>query len=206
MPTSSETTTSGTTLIEFSDRAREMVRTFIGEEENQHYTVRVAVESPSPLDPRYSIALVEPDEVRDDAHTFDGGGFRVAVDRESVELLEGARVDWIETLNETGFKVDNPNLKPIGSDPLEGPLSERVEAVIEHKVNPAVAKHGGEIGLVDVRENVAYIRMSGGCQGCGMARVTLKKGVERMLREAVPEIEGVEDVTDHAAGDNPYYD
>lgn len=199
-------TTSRKTLIEFSDRAREMVRTFIGREENQHYTVRVAVESPSPLDPRYSIALVEPDEVRDDDRTFDGGGFRVAIDGESARLLEGARVEWVETLNETGFKVDNPNLKPIGSEPLEGPLADRVQTVIEHKINPAVASHGGEIGLVDVRENIAYIRMSGGCQGCGMARVTLKKGVERMLREAVPEIQGVEDVTDHAAGENPYFD
>lgn len=196
-----------TTLVRFSDKAREMVLTFIGDEdEGQDYYVRVAVESPSPLDPRYSIALVEPEEVDDGDRIFDAGGFKVAVDSESAGLLEGARVEWVETLNETGFKVENPNLEPIGSQPLEGPLAERVQTVIEKEINPAVASHGGEIGLVEVREEVAYIRMSGGCQGCGMARVTLKQGVERMLREAVPEIQGIVDVTDHSAGSNPYYE
>lgn len=200
-------TLTDTELVRFSDKAREMVLTFIGEEEeSQDYYVRVAVESPSPLDPRYSIALVEPEEVGDRDRVFDAGGFRVAVDPESAELLEGAHVEWVETLNETGFKVENPNLKPIGSEPLEGPLAERVRTVIDSEINPAVASHGGEIGLVEVRDAVAYIRMSGGCQGCGMARVTLKQGVERMLREAVPEIQGIVDVTDHSAGSNPYYD
>lgn len=202
-----EMTLTDTELVRFSDKAREMVLTFIGEEEeSQDYYVRVAVESPSPLDPRYSIALVEPEEVGDRDRVFDAGGFRVAVDPESAELLEGAHVEWVETLNETGFKVENPNLKPIGSEPLEGPLAERVRTVIDSEINPAVASHGGEIGLVEVRDDVAYIRMSGGCQGCGMARVTLKQGVERMLREAVPEIQGIVDVTDHSAGSNPYYD
>ncbi len=200
-------TLTDTKLVRFSDKAREMVLTFIGEEEeSQDYYVRVAVESPSPLDPRYSIALVEPEEVADADRIFDAGGFRVAVDPESAELLEGAHVEWVETLNETGFKVENPNLKPIGSEPLEGPLAERVRTVIDSEINPAVASHGGEIGLVEVRDDVAYIRMSGGCQGCGMARVTLKQGVERMLRESVPEIQGIVDVTDHSAGTNPYYD
>lgn len=194
------------TLIEFSEKAREMVLTFIGQEGNQDYAVRVSVESPSPLDPRYSIALVEPDQLGSEDRVFDAGGFRVAVDPQSADLLEGASVDWIESLNETGFKVENPNLKPIGSEPLEGPLADRVRTVIEQTVNPAVAQHGGEIGLVDVRDNVVYIRMSGGCQGCGMAKVTLKQGVERMLTEAIPEIQGIEDVTDHAAGTDPYYE
>ncbi|MFP3949125.1 MAG: NifU family protein [Gemmatimonadota bacterium] len=200
-------TLTDTQLLRFSDRAREMVLTFIGdEEEGQDYYVRVAVESPSPLDPRYSIALVEPEEVDPEDRIFDAGGFRVAVDPESADLLEGAHVEWVETLNETGFKVENPNLQPIGSKPLKGPLAERVQTVIDSEINPAVASHGGEIGLVEVRDAVAYIRMSGGCQGCGMARVTLKQGVERMLREAVPEIQGIVDVTDHSAGTNPYYE
>lgn len=200
-------TLTDTELVRFSDKAREMVLTFIGDEdEGQDYYVRVAVESPSPLDPRYSIALVEPEEVGDQDRIFDAGGFRVSVDPKSAELLEGARVEWVETLNETGFKVENPNLEPIGSQPLEGPLAERVQTVIDREINPAVASHGGEIGLVEVRDQVAYIRMSGGCQGCGMARVTLKQGVERMLREAVPEIQGIVDVTDHSAGTNPYYE
>ncbi|NIP59598.1 MAG: hypothetical protein GWM92_14770 [Gemmatimonadetes bacterium] len=102
--------------------------------------------------------------------------------------------------------MENPNLKPIGSEPLEGPLAERVQQVIETRINPAVAQHGGQISLVEVREEVAYIQMSGGCQGCGMAQVTLKQGVERMLKEQVPEISRIEDVTNHAAGTDPYFE
>lgn len=200
-------TTIETELLRFSDKAREMVLTFIGEEEEgQDYVVRVAVESPSPLDPRYSIALVDPAEVSGDDLIVDAGGFEVAVDPESAKHLEGAHVEWVETLNETGFRVENPNLRPIGSQPLDGPLAERVQTVIDQEINPAVASHGGEITLVEVREDVAYIEMSGGCQGCGMARVTLKQGVERMLGEAVPEIREIVDVTDHSAGTNPYYE
>lgn len=192
--------------IEFTERAREMILGFIGDEGEQDYAVRVSVESPSPLDPRYAIALVEPGEISPDDLRFDGGGFDVVVDPGSAEILQGALVEWVETLQESGFKVENPNLEPIGSQPLEGPLAERVKQVIETRINPAVAQHGGQISLVEVREQVAYIQMSGGCQGCGMAQVTLKQGVERMLKEHVPEIMAIEDVTNHAAGTDPYFE
>lgn len=208
MTTADRTRTEGIegALIEFSAKAREMVLTFIGDEADDEYAVRVAVENSSPLDPRYAITLVEVEQTTGDDSLFDAGGFRVAVDSRSARLLEGARVDWVERLNETGFKVENPNLQPIGSQPLTGPFADRVKTVIEQKINPAVASHGGEIGLVEVRDEVAYIRMSGGCQGCGMAKVTLKQGVERMLKEAVPEIRGIVDVTDHESGANPYFE
>ena len=80
-----------------------------------------------------------------------------------------------------------------------------MKQVIEERINPGIAMHGGNVTLVEVREDVAYLEMSGGCQGCGMAAVTLKQGIERMLTEEVPEIQGVVDVTDHSTGDNPYY-
>ncbi|HWV56283.1 MAG TPA: NifU family protein, partial [Longimicrobiales bacterium] len=85
------------------------------------------------------------------------------------------------------------------------PLARQVAELLEERVNPAVASHGGRINLVTVEGTVAYVEMSGGCQGCGMARVTLRQGVERMIREAIPEITEVRDVTDHMAGTNPYF-
>lgn len=191
--------------IEFTDGARERVRSFIREEGEQQLSVRISVVSPSPLDPRYDMALITPEERDPDDRVIELDGFEVVMEPESAELLEGARVDWVESLNGSGFKVENPNLKPIGSEPLEGPLAERVEQVIEEQVNPAVAQHGGQVSLVDVREDTVYVRMGGGCQGCGMANVTLTQGIERMITEAVPEIENIEDVTDHAAGSDPYY-
>ena len=80
-----------------------------------------------------------------------------------------------------------------------------VRSVLDERINPAVAAHGGHISLVDVQESVAYIRLEGGCQGCGMADVTLKQGVEVEIKRAVPAITRVLDVTDHAEGANPYY-
>ncbi len=81
----------------------------------------------------------------------------------------------------------------------------KIETVLETEVNPAVASHGGFIRLIDVQKNNVVIQMGGGCQGCGMASVTLKQGVETAIRRAVPEVGAIVDATDHAAGRNPYY-
>lgn len=81
----------------------------------------------------------------------------------------------------------------------------KVEDILQSEINPAVAAHGGVVNLIDVRDNNLFIQMGGGCQGCGMAAVTLKHGVERAIREAIPEIGDILDTTDHAAGRNPYY-
>ena len=191
--------------IEFTDGARDRVLSFIEDENAPALSVRISVVSPSPLDPRYDMALITPEERDPEDEVVEIDGFEVVMEPESAELLEGARVDWVESLEGSGFKVENPNLRPIGSEPLEGPVAERVEQVIEDQVNPAVARHGGQISLVDVRDDTVYVRMGGGCQGCGMANVTLTQGIERMITDAVPEIENIEDVTDHAAGSNPYY-
>jgi Fe/S biogenesis protein NfuA len=84
-------------------------------------------------------------------------------------------------------------------------LRDRVQELIDTSINPAVAGHGGYIELLDVKDNTVYLRMGGGCQGCGAADVTLKAGIERMIFEEVPEVTEVLDVTDHASGTNPYY-
>ena len=89
--------------------------------------------------------------------------------------------------------------------PSADELRSRVEEILESEINPAVASHGGVVHLLDVRDNNLFIQMGGGCQGCGMASVTLKHGVETSIRQAIPEIGAILDVTDHAAGRNPYY-
>ena len=190
--------------VEFTALARDRVRQFLQVNEDTNFAVRIRVASPSPLDPRYEITMIEPDEKCAEDVVFDGYGFEVVMEPESAKLLEGARIDWIETLTETGFKVENPNLSPIGLKPLEGPMADRVRQAIDQFVNPGVAQHGGHVTLVEVRDNIVYLQMGGGCQGCGMASVTLSQGIERILREQVPEIEGIEDVTNHGAGENPY--
>jgi Fe/S biogenesis protein NfuA len=121
--------------------------------------------------------------------------------------LDGATLE----LTEQGLAMNNPNSPapptieaPAGD--LSGPLVDRVQQVIEEQVNPAIAAHGGGAELVSVDGTIAYLRLFGGCQGCGLAQVTLKQGIERILLESIPELSQVVDVTDHASGDHPYYE
>jgi len=84
-------------------------------------------------------------------------------------------------------------------------LYERVAQLFETQVNPMVARHGGAVELIDVQDGIVMLRMGGGCQGCGMADVTLRQGIETMLRQHAPDVKGLVDVTDHSAGSNPYF-
>lgn len=84
-------------------------------------------------------------------------------------------------------------------------LRSKVQEVIETMINPNIAGHGGYVELIDVRDSTVYLQMGGGCQGCGAADITLKAGIERVIKEEVPEVAEILDTTDHAAGANPYY-
>ena len=89
--------------------------------------------------------------------------------------------------------------------PSNQEIKKKVEKILEDQINPAVASHGGVISLLEVKDSTVYIKMGGGCQGCASSTATLKQGVERSFREAVPELDEILDVTDHASGSNPYY-
>jgi Fe/S biogenesis protein NfuA len=151
----------------------------------------------------------------DDDAVFDAGELTVVVPKSSVDRLRGARLEWNDE-GEGGLVLVNPNSPEpeelgvpaeVMAAGLAGPLGSRVSAVLEEMVNPSIASHGGRADLVAMDESggVAYLRLSGGCQGCAMSRMTLTQGIEAALREEVPEITRVVDVTDHAGGANPYY-
>ncbi|MDH3518011.1 MAG: NifU family protein [Acidimicrobiia bacterium] len=125
---------------------------------------------------------------------------------DDVEKLRGSSLN----LTDRGLAMNNPNspATPAMQGPkgdLTGPLADQVQQVLREQVNPAIASHGGAAELVSVDEGYAYLRLMGGCQGCGMASMTLSQGIERILTEAIPELVGVVDVTDHASGTDPYY-
>jgi Fe/S biogenesis protein NfuA len=194
-------------MISFTDRAREMVQTFLGDGEEQALRVRVGG---SPKARTFDLTLVDLGEKESDEREIDGGGFPVFVKEIDTALLEGATIDYVERVNESGFEV-RPAQKAQGAPTTRrgeaeptGEIADRVREVLDSQVNPAIAAHGGLISLVDVEETDIYVEMSGGCQGCALSRMTLRQGVERMLREAVPELTAVHDITDHASGENPY--
>lgn len=122
------------------------------------------------------------------------------------EKLDGATLE----MTDQGLAMNNPNspAPPEISAPagdLSGPLVDRVQQVLTEQVNPAIAGHGGGAELVSVDGAIAYLRLYGGCQGCGLAQVTLRQGIERIILDSIPELSEVVDVTDHASGSDPYY-
>ena len=121
------------------------------------------------------------------------------VEAGNLDYLDGVTVDFDPTdSSANGFVFKNPN--PLWNDDL----AIRLQQLIDESINPGIAAHGGYVTLIDLKDRVAYLEMGGGCQGCGLASVTLTQGIETAVREAIPEIERIVDTTDHAAGENPY--
>ncbi|HWD24863.1 MAG TPA: NifU family protein [Acidimicrobiales bacterium] len=139
------------------------------------------------------------------------GELPVVISAASVARLRGATLE----IGESGLAIRNPNAPtqpaPTFVTPPESDLSSPVElaviAVLNDEINPQIAMHGGRTDLVAVdEEGVVYLRLSGGCQGCGMAAVTLSQGISVAIKEAVPQITDIVDVTSHSDGSNPYFE
>ena len=193
--------------LNFSDKARDMVTSFMDLEEDGLQALRIAVEG-SPFAPNYELTLVDSDSRGESDLEVDAGSFTVLVDEASADRLNGATVDFVETIQESGFQITpDPDAVKAAMDDAgpAGELADRVTHVLDTEINPAIAAHGGVINLVDVQGTEIFIEMAGGCQGCAMSRMTLRQGVERMVSQSVPEVTAIHDVTDHASGDNPYF-
>jgi len=186
-------------MLTITDAAKKKVLAILEGEEQKDLALRVAIRGRGPGGFRYELQFVGAGERGAEDTVVNAGGFDVLVDPDSAPNLKGATVDFLDGVTESGFKIDNPN--PLWTDPK----AQAVQEVIDTQINPGVASHGGHVALLDVKDDIAYIALGGGCQGCGMADVTLKQGIEVLLKEAVPEIRQVIDTTDHAAGKNPFY-
>lgn len=137
----------------------------------------------------------------------------VVVSENVVTVTKRGHDDWVPIGRKVGaairaqFQSGVPAISEVvrvNISPSSG-IRERIQRLFDTEINPIVAMHGGYVELIDVQGDTVYIQMGGGCQGCGMANVTLRHGIETMIREAVPEVGEILDVTDHAAGRNPYY-
>ena len=137
-----------------------------------------------------------------------GDDLSVVVPGEHVDKIRGSTLD----LSGGGMVLQNPNAPTVDAPyadavdlDLDDPVVAKVVDVLAVQINPQIAAHGGFAELVAVEGSIAYLRMGGGCQGCGMAAVTLSQGIEVAILDSVPDITEVVDVTDHAGGTNPYY-
>lgn len=201
-------------MIQVTEIARKRIETLTQDQATQFQKkikgVRLTTQGVLP-NVEYALSFVE--EGKEEAGDVSVGaeGIQIYMESKNASFLEDVKIDFINNLDKTGFKVDNPKViipettLPETPADLDTPEAKAVQKVLDTEINPAVASHGGLISLVDVKDNIAYIRLGGGCQGCGMANVTLKQGVVVAIKKAIPEIHEVLDVTDHAGGSNPYY-
>ena len=134
---------------------------------------------------------------------------RVELDGYKVTVSQSGDEDWRQIGKRIGSAIrtflNPPPEVPEGDRLPSEEVRRRVQQVLDESINPGVASHGGFVELLDVQDDSVFIRMGGGCQGCGAADMTLKMGVERLIRESVPQVREVLDSTDHASGRNPYY-
>jgi Fe/S biogenesis protein NfuA len=186
-------------MLTVTDLARSKVLALMESEDRKGLALRIAIQGRGPGGFRYELGFVEGPDRSDDDTVVDAGDFEVLIDKETVPNLQGSTLDFVEGVRESGFKIDNPN--PLWDEPL----AQKVQEIIDTRINPGIASHGGFVVLLDVKGDTAYVQLGGGCQGCGMADVTLKQGIEVMIKEEVPEIKQVIDSTDHAGGKNPFY-
>jgi Fe/S biogenesis protein NfuA len=154
----------------------------------------------------YELTFTPISDAADDDVLQHFGELPVITRADSVGRLTDATI----TVRDGGLAIDNPTSPspPMGGGTAtaDGPVADRIREVLENQINPAIASHGGFAELVSVEDDTAFLRMGGGCQGCGLAQVTLSQGIEVAIKDAVPEINHVVDVTDHDSGSNPYYE
>jgi len=203
-------------MIRLTDSARGRIDGFVRDQVVSDPALRIELDEsgqPSPLGKAYRISLVEREEKQRTEIAINVEGIRILLNLDTSNLLSGAEVDWVEENGASGFRVLAPEPRtPVparsigdGADVPTGPLAERVQQLFDAEINPSIAMHGGAVEMVDVDEGTLYLRMTGGCQGCAASQATLRMGIERMVREAIPDIGEIVDVTDHSAGTNPYF-
>jgi Fe/S biogenesis protein NfuA len=136
------------------------------------------------------------------------GALPVIIPVDSLDALRGATLDLPTAGAQNGLVLRNPNRPdPLSGAHIEltGTIDEKVRQLLDGQINPALAMHGGFAGLDRVEDSVVYVTMGGGCQGCAVSAMTLREGITRAIREAIPEVTEVVDTTDHSMGENPYY-
>ncbi len=185
--------------------------------------------TPVPIDQNRQSFLVDPPIVFGESGHFERGGqgnpplvtaLLSVSGIKRIELAEGSftvtrdpGAEWSDLDDRVRYAVETTitqladAVRATGefSDLDDDGMYDRVAEIFEREVNPNVAKHGGKVELIDVQDATVIVRMQGGCQGCGMASVTLRQGIEGSLKRAIPGLRGIEDVTDHSAGTNPYF-
>lgn len=182
-----------------------------GESDPQSMCLRVAIVGVNGADFAYDLGWANVNDLDEDDDISVQGGLSVVVPADSVDRMRGAVLDLPTDASGSGFVIRNPN-QPERPNPLagrnislDGDIADAVQLLLLEQINPQLADHGGFAALVGVDESTVFVTMGGGCQGCAMSALTLREGITAQILDTVPGVTEVIDVTDHAAGDSPFY-
>lgn len=179
------------------------------EDDPAELALRVAVTGIAGPEYTYDLTFESMAEAEDTDLVYHQGDLPVMVPADSTDQLSGATLDLPSTDGSGGLVLRNPNrpdpLAGAGDLDLTGTTAEKVQQLLDQQVNPGLAAHGGYAELKGVDDDKVYVLMGGGCQGCAVSAMTLREGISKAITSAIPEITEVIDVTDHEAGENPYY-
>jgi len=199
-----------TPVVDVSPRALERILEIrAGEDEPSSLGLRIEVTGVHGVEYAYDLSFESLAEADLDDHQYAVGDLTLLIPGASIAALTGSTLDLPSNPSQGGLVIRNPNrpdpLAGLGELELTGDVVERVNTLLEKRINPALAAHGGYATLVGVDGATAYVTMGGGCQGCSMSAATLTEGIRVSILEAVPEITEVVDATNHAMGENPFY-
>lgn len=170
--------------------------------------LRIAVTGVRGPEYTYDLSFEELGSADDDDVITEQGGLPVIVPADSLDPLQGATLDLPRNADQAGLVLRNPNRPdPLAGIDIEltGDIAEKVTTLLEQVINPALDAHGGYAEFKGVDGDRVFVSMGGGCQGCAVSAMTLRQGIERTIKERIPEVTDVVDVTDHDAGENPFY-
>lgn len=192
-------------LIAITENAREYLRDLLDRQGSPGMGVRIFVERPGTPHAECCMAYCPPGEQEESDVRYDYDGFHAWVEGKSVRYLEDASIDFKKDSmgGQLTFRAPKSRVPDIGPDAT---LEERINHILYAEINPSLAAHGGNVQLLELTEdNVAILEFGGGCQGCSAVDMTLKSGVEKTLKERIPELSAVRDKTDHSVRDNAYF-
>ena len=190
--------------ISISDSAQEFLSELLEKQDDDVIGVKLYVDKAGTPKGETLLTYCRADN-NDDTILYEFENIKAYLDTKTIKFLHEAKVDFAEDKYGGSLTIRAPNSKlpKLGHD---ASLEERVNYVLWNDINPVIAAHGGECTLVEItEENVVILSFGGGCQGCAQVDATLKYGVETQLLEAVPELTGIRDVTDHSDTTNAFY-
>ncbi|MGI9345679.1 MAG: Fe-S biogenesis protein NfuA [Gammaproteobacteria bacterium] len=189
----------------FSDSAQRYLADLLDKKQPEVVHIRIFVTEPGTANAETCVSYCPEGNQEQDDMLMELDRFKAYIEARSWPFLSEAQIDYDENAlgGQLTIRAPNARLPRLSSD---SSLEEQVNYVLWNDVNPMLASHGGQVSLVEVTEEaIVVLRFSGGCQGCGMVDMTLKDGIETTLKDKLPAITAVRDITDHSNSENAWF-